>query len=175
MLRFVGHNLALRARNRWHRFGYACVNFGTPISMRRYLGERSLDLRRLGKDERAGHLESLGRELMGAVGQVVPVVPVPLVASALLEHGNGGLSELDLKALVHRRIAELDAAGAHVYIPRQDLDYAIVAGLRTLTLRHIVVESDGLYRANPEEALVLRYYANSIAHLLPGGTMSSSG
>jgi len=166
-LRFTGRNLSLMARNRWHRFGYACVNFGTPISMRRYLGEQSLDLRRLSKDERTVHLEKLGRELMRAVGEVIPVVPVPLVASALLEHaGNGGLSELDLKALVHQRMTALQAAGAHVYIPRRDLDYAIVAGLRTLTLRHIVLASDGLYRANPDELLVLRYYANSIAHLL---------
>jgi len=107
--------------------------------------------------------------LMDAVGQVIPVVPVPLVASALLEHGNHrneGLSELDLKALVHQKIAALDAAGAHVYIPRRDLDYAIVAGLRTLIQRHIVLESDGLFRANPAEALLLRYYASSIAHLL---------
>jgi glycerol-3-phosphate O-acyltransferase len=165
-LRFAGHNLALMARSRWHRFGYACVNFGTPISMRQYLGEHNLDLRRLGKEERTVHLERLGRTLMDAVGGVIPVLPVPLVASALLEHGNGGLSELDLKALVHRRMADLEAAGAHVYIPRRDLDYAIVAGLRTLTLRHIVLESEGLYRINLDEALVLRYYANSIAHLL---------
>jgi len=166
--RFTGHNIALRARNRWHRFGYACVNFGTPFSMRKYLKDHDLDLRRLGKEERAVHLERLGRDLMEAVGKVIPVVPVPLVAAALLEHGNGGLSELDLKALVHQKIAALDAVGAHVYIPRQDLDYAIVAGLRTLTQRHIVLENDGLFRINPEEKLVLRYYANSIGHLLPG-------
>lgn len=165
-LRFTGRNLALRARSRWHRFGYACVNFGTPISMRDYLGERHLDLRRLAKDERAIPLDRLGRDLMAAVGAVIPVVPVPLVASVFLESGGAGLSELDLKALVHRRMAALEAAGAHVYIPRRDLDYAIVAGLRNLTLRHIVIESEGLYRANPAEALVLRYYANSIAHLL---------
>src|SRR5436305_7881531 len=52
-LRFAGRNLALILRSRWHRFGYACVNFGTPISMRGYLGERGLDLRRLSKQERA--------------------------------------------------------------------------------------------------------------------------
>jgi glycerol-3-phosphate O-acyltransferase len=171
-LRFAAHNLALMARSRWHRFGYACANFGTPISMRQYMAEHGLDLRRLGKEERTVHLERLGRVLMDAVGQVIPVVPVPLVASVLLEHGDGGLSELDLKALVHRRIACLDAAGAHVYIPRRDLDYAIVAGLRTLVLRHIVLEEDGLYRINPDEVLVLRYYANSIAHLVAAQALS---
>ena len=29
-LRFAGRNLSLMLRSRWHRFGYACVNFGTP-------------------------------------------------------------------------------------------------------------------------------------------------
>jgi len=60
---------------------------------------------------------------------------------------------------------ELEAAGANVYIPRRDRDYAIVAGLRMLTLRHLVDEADGLYRARPDELPLLRYYANSIAHL----------
>ena len=36
-LRFAFHNLVLMARGRWHRFGYACVNFGTPISMRAHV------------------------------------------------------------------------------------------------------------------------------------------
>jgi hypothetical protein len=43
----------------------------------------------------------------------------------------------------------------------------VSAGLRMLTLRHMVVVNDEwLYRANPEEKLLLSYYANSIAHLL---------
>ena len=46
-------------------------------------------------------------------------------------------------------MTELEAAGAHVYIPRRDQDYAIVAGLRMLTLRHLVEERDGLYAARP--------------------------
>ena len=54
-----------------------------------------------------------------------------------------------------------------VYIPRRDLDYAIVVGLRMLTLRHLVLDSDGLFSAVPSQTAVLRYYANSIAHLLP--------
>jgi hypothetical protein len=60
---------------------------------------------------------------------------------------------------------ELEAAGAHVYIPRQDQDYAIVAGLRMLTQRHLVEEKDGLYAAKPEEMRILEYYASSIGHL----------
>jgi glycerol-3-phosphate O-acyltransferase len=167
-LRFVLRNLRLMLRSRWHRFGYACVNFGSPVSMRRWLGERGLDFRRLEREERSAWLERLGAELMGEVGRVVPVLPVPLVASIFVERPGEALSELDLKAHAHRRTEELEAAGAHVYIPRRDQDYALVAGLRMLTLRHLVNEKDGLYQARPEEMLLLRYYAHSIEHLLPG-------
>jgi hypothetical protein len=40
-------------------------------------------------------------------------------------------------------------------------------GLRMLTLRRLVEERDGLYAARPAELPLIRYYANSIAHLLP--------
>jgi glycerol-3-phosphate O-acyltransferase len=61
----------------------------------------------------------------------------------------------------------LTAAGAHIHIPRADQDYAVEVGLRMLLLRHFVLEEEGVYRANPAEAILLRYYANSIAHLIP--------
>src|SRR5437868_12654658 len=34
VLRFLGRNLRLVLRGEWHRYGYACVNFGPPLSMR---------------------------------------------------------------------------------------------------------------------------------------------
>jgi glycerol-3-phosphate O-acyltransferase len=86
------------------------------------------------------------------------------VATVLVRAGEP-LSELELKSRAYRLMTELEAAGAHVYIPRQDQDYAIAAGLRMLTLRHLVEEKDGLYTARPEELTLLSYYANSIAHL----------
>ena len=166
-LRFVGRQVALAARSRWHRFGYACVTFGTPISMRRYLAERRLDFRRLAAHEQSARLAALGTELMTAVGAAIPVVPVPLVAAVFVERaerGLGPLSELEIKAAAFRRMAELAAAGAKVYVPRRDQDYAIQAGLRMLTLRHLIEERDGLYAACVGQLPLLRYYANSIAH-----------
>jgi glycerol-3-phosphate O-acyltransferase len=58
----------------------------------------------------------------------------------------------------------LQRAGARVYVPRSDRDYALTVGLRMLVLRRIVLLRDGLYRANPDELPLLSYYANSIAH-----------
>jgi glycerol-3-phosphate O-acyltransferase len=165
-LRFLGRNLSLMLRSRWHRFGYACVNFGTPLSMRGYLRARGLDLRRMTREERTTHLERLGAELMQEIGGVIPALPVPLVATVLVAAAGEPLSELELKSRTFRLMSELESAGAHVYIPRRDQDYALVAGLRMLTLRHLVEEKEGLYAAVPAEMPLLRYYAGSIAHLL---------
>ena len=63
-------------------------------------------------------------------------------------------------------ILRLEKAGAHIYVPRGDLDYAIGVGLRMLLLRRIVVEQDGLYHASPEETALLAYYANAIEPLV---------
>ena len=42
-LRFVLRNLWLLAGNRWHRFGYACVNFGSPISLKAHIRDRGME------------------------------------------------------------------------------------------------------------------------------------
>ena len=164
-LRFVLRNLTLLARNRWHRFGYACVDFGSPVSLARWAAARGVDFPALGKEERFARVEELGRELMAAVARVIPVVPVPLVATAFVRHPQKARSELELKAEVLALMRELADRGAHVYVPRKDQDYAIAVGLRMLTLRHLVDEKDGLYSARPEELPLLTYYANSVAHL----------
>ncbi len=164
-LGFVGRHLSLMARDRWHRFGYACVNFGTPISMRERLGRSGLDLRSLPREERFAEIAKLAGELMDAIGRVVPVLPVPLVAAVFLAHPGEALSELEVKARAWERCARLTAAGAHVYVPRRDQDYAIAVGLRALELRHLIDEEDGLYRARPEEMPLLSYYAASISQL----------
>jgi glycerol-3-phosphate O-acyltransferase len=161
---FFAH-IALRLRGRWYRLGYACVSFGTPLSLRQYVKERGIDFRVLDQETRFAETERLANLLMQRVGAVVPALPVSLVATALREAG-APLSMLELKARVLALVQRLAASGAHVHIPRGDQDYAIEVGLRMLRLRHLVAEADGLYRVNADEIPLLDYYANSIVHLL---------
>ena len=102
-LRFLLRNLLLMLRGRWYRFGYACVNFGSPLSMRAYCRERGIDLRTLPREERFLEVEKLAATLMRSVGRVVPVLPVSLVSTALLRFPGGCCSELELKAEALRR------------------------------------------------------------------------
>jgi len=164
-LRFLARNAWLMLRSEWHRLGYACVNFGAPVSMREYCAQRGLDFHKLAGEERKRAMAELGRHLMQAVGRIVPVVPVPLIASVFAAHGDKAISALELKTEVGRQVESLRARGAHVYVPRKDLDYAVNVGLRMLRLRRLVGEREGLYYARTEELPLLHYYANSIAHL----------
>jgi glycerol-3-phosphate O-acyltransferase len=162
---YLAHNVALRFRGKLFRYGYACVSFGRPVSLRQYVTERGIDFRTLDEAQRFAAIESLGQMLMQKVGEVVPALPVSLVATAVLEAGKP-LPVLELKGQVAGLMQRLVARGAHIHIPRADHDYAVEVGLRMLLLRHLVVEENGLIRVNPNEEMLLRYYSNSIAHLL---------
>ncbi len=162
-LRFIARNLRLLALGRWYRFGYACVNFGRPLSMRDHVKRHRLDFPVLDEAARHREVERVAKALMDEVAEIVPVLPVSLAATVFAGAGGRSLSELDLKSEVHALVARLEAAGAHVYVPRANLDYAISVGLRMLTLRRVVEERDGLFHASPGERALLDYYANAIA------------
>ena len=165
-LRFIGDQIWLLLRSRWHRLGYACVNFGTPVSVRAWAVSRGIDFDTLPREQRQLEVAALGRHLMDQVGQLIPVLPVPLVATVLLQQGEMPIDELALKSAVAELVRGLQAHNARLYLPRGDWDYAVSAGLRMLTQRHLALEAEGMFRAAPNELPLLRYYANSIAHLL---------
>ena len=166
LLEFAVRQAGLMVRGRWYRFGYACVNFGRPVSMRSYLRRRGIDVRAMDSQARFDAVETLGGELLDAVAAAVPVVPVPLVASVFARSPERSMSRLELKAEVQSLIDDLERTGAYIHVPRGDHDYEVTVGLRMLRLRRLVEESDGLYRAEDGALEMLRYYANSIGHLL---------
>jgi glycerol-3-phosphate O-acyltransferase len=168
-LAFWASQLGLMLRGQWHRFGYACVNFGGPISARGWLaahgGPRGGDLRTLDKEQRFEVIGRLANDVMGEIARLVPVLPVSLMATILLE-AEGPLDELELKVRASDLIAHFEARGAKLYLPRGDRDYAFHVGLRMLSLRHLLEESgEGLFSVVATERPVLAYYANAIAHL----------
>ena len=170
LVRAVGHNLLLMVRRRWYRFGYACVNFGTPISMRTYCRRGQFDFRNLDARAKVEAVRQLGDELISAIAAVIPVLPVSLVATVFVHDPQHSMSALEIKARVQSLVEELEPRQTYVHVPRADRDYAVTVGLRMLVLRHLVIEADGLYRANVDETTILRYYANGIGHLFTEST-----
>ena len=161
---WAGRNIGLMLRKRWFRYGYACVHFGKPISMRAYVSERGLAFAGMDREARFKAIGRLGGELLEAIAGAIPVLPAPLVATVFARDPTRTLSELEVKAQAQLLIDDLERRGAYVHIPRADRDYAVSAGLRMLTLRRMVIESDGLFQANASDLKALQYYANSICH-----------
>ena len=163
-LAWTAKNAGLYVRGRLHRFGYACVNFGPPISLRRYLDERGLDLSTLDDEARAAETDRLGQLLMNEIAAIVPVTPVSLVASAILSFEGEAASEVELSNRVLALGEELQSVGARLYVPRGDPSYFLSVGVRMLRLRRLITMESGVCRITSGERDIVQYYANSIAH-----------
>ena len=149
--RFILKQFWLRITGRYHRHGYAAASFGAPVSLKAFEAQHP-----------ASPVKDLARLLMTRIGEEVPVLPVPMVARALLE-AEGPLTPSDLEARVGQMVKGLPEA--HVHLPRGDLHYAVEVGLRNLRKRQLVTEEGGQITVNAEERDLLAYYAQSIAHL----------
>jgi glycerol-3-phosphate O-acyltransferase len=162
---FVFSQLGLMIRGKWYRFGYACANFGTPISLRAYLKQHDWNPTRLDPAIRGPLVEQLAAHLLMSVGRIVPVLPVSVIAKIFVDAPGEAFTESEIKARALILQTQFQSLGAHVYIPRDDADYSVAVGLRMLTLRRLVIETEGRFSMDPQSEQLLRYYANAITHL----------
>ncbi|APX90223.1 glycerol-3-phosphate acyltransferase [Brevirhabdus pacifica] len=151
LLKYLARQLRRRRRGDLYRFGYASVSFGVPLALSDFMQSAAAPLN-----------EALGRTLMQRVRDVVPVLPVPVVASVLLETGDLPREELD--RLVEARCVALAARGVHVHVPRDDHGYTAEVGVRALVLRRALIVDGKMLRIRQEEMALLRFYAASIEH-----------
>ena len=163
--RFVSHSFMLMILSRWRRYGYACVNFGSPLSVKAYCRETGIDFNRLERTRRFAEVEALSSRIMTKIADVVPVLPVPLIAKVFLEADAAGMDILEIERRANRVIDTLKAAGAPVFeVPRSTRTRTIVDAVEFLRLRRLITSSGRRFRCIPEENATLAYYANSIGH-----------
>ncbi len=162
--RFFVKTLFMNRDKRWLRFGYASVNFGNPVSMRRYSKENKIDLSQMDQSTRFEHVEELSHRLMREIAGVIPVLPVALMSEIVLEHQSEWRSELDLKAAASLRISQLEEMGAPIDLPANAVEGVLGAALVMLAGRGFIEAEENLLRAKPGSIDLLRYYANSISH-----------
>jgi glycerol-3-phosphate O-acyltransferase len=164
-LSFMFSQLGLMLRGKWFRHGYACANFGEPVSLRNYLKQHGWHPADLEPTARMQYVTELASDLMLAVGRIVPVLPVSVTCKLFCDAPNQSFTETEIREQVVALQNTLQALGAHVYVPRGDTDYGVQVGLRMLVLRRMVLVEDNRYRLNPDNEKLVRYYANAIAHL----------
>lgn len=145
-------------RGRFAGFGTAAAAFGPPVSLRAFLQE-----------DAHATTEALGLRLMAEIARVVPILSVPLVASALTFDGQDRAA---LRLRMGEIAGELTAKGAVLKLPPQGLDHALTEGLMPLLARGIVIEgSSGLQLGDGGQAL-LSFYAAPVRQFLHPDTAS---
>ena len=149
---FIKH-IYQRLTGRFLRFGYAAVSFGAPLSLGEFAKGRKGDV-----------TADIGRELMGRIRNIVPVLPIPLVAAELLR-AEGAISRTDLVAQVEARLDGLKAEGAHVELFDDDIPTEVDNAITHLRMRQIVLEDGEMLTLSKDARDLAQYYANSIAHL----------
>jgi glycerol-3-phosphate O-acyltransferase len=163
---FLVRNLFLTKRRERTRFGYACVNFGPPISLRAHLAARDIVPGALDRQVRFAVVEALGRHLMQEIGRVVPVPPIPLLAWLFARRPEDHQSGEELAVAMDALTDRLRSVGARLQLPGDDLSSALKSGLRTLVGRGLIERHAGGFVVAAGGRDLLTYYANSIAHLI---------
>ncbi|MCK5312068.1 MAG: 1-acyl-sn-glycerol-3-phosphate acyltransferase [Desulfobacteraceae bacterium] len=166
-LGFIFHSIVRMVLSQWKRYGYACVNFGTPVSIKNYCDSHSVDFKKLARQERFIEIEKLSKKLLSEIGDVIPIVPISLVATVFVKNMEQGLTIFDIEEQVTKLLSTLQERGAPVLeVPRSTQTNATADAVDMLSLRKIITISGSQFRANLKEEKILQYYANSIAHWL---------
>jgi len=168
-LRFVWRSVVFISLSRWQRFGYASVNFGKHVSALEYCRLNGIDFSKMERKGRFLEVEKFSGHLMASVQNVIPVLPVPLVAAVFVQFPDDLLSAFEVEAQANRIIEEIRAKNAPVFLSTTSRVQTIVTALNMLRIRRLVIETNGLYRADPNMLNILSYYANSIDHYFPHG------
>ncbi|EEW60756.1 Acyltransferase family protein associated with ethylmalonyl-CoA pathway [Tritonibacter mobilis] len=137
---------------RYQHAGQAAVSFGRPLSVS--------ELPQTSREDRA---RMLSTELMRRIGEVVPVLPVPMVSYLLLQRG--AMSEAALLQALRDTVARMPLASIH--LPEHAHDAAIQSAILQMRRRKLIRTSGGVVTPDRSQIDMLRYYANSIAHLVP--------
>ncbi len=160
----VLRQLWLWMTGRYHRFGYAAVTFGRPLSLRQFSQAHRSAREEVPEPTPGLHLtQDLATELLGRIGSAVPVLPVPMAAWLLLQHG-----PMSADVLSHR-MTGLGAQMAPVSVHHHSaaLSSEAESAARILSMRGLITRKKGLLMPEPAKRDLLVYYANSIAHLVP--------
>jgi glycerol-3-phosphate O-acyltransferase len=168
-LREVAHylwwNAARLVMRRWKRYGRAAVTVGAPIPLASWF-DREAELFEMPRTARLGRVQALCDEIMVHIGQLVPVTPVPLACAAIQSVDRDFIPRALLLERMMEMRAELVELNGRVIRADRDVAETWERAWRMLRMRRILLETGEGYTLLPRNRELVRYYANSIAHLL---------
>ncbi len=148
-------------------YGYACVNFGEPISFRQWQTKHNIDISSQDKLQRRESVGAFGEYVASAIKSLLPVLPTSLLAVVLKTNGYKPMSELALKTESTRIVELLMNRGLTVGLPKNDGDYALSQGIYILLRRKIITPTgDGRFEVVRSNIKLLEYYCNTVEDIM---------
>jgi glycerol-3-phosphate O-acyltransferase len=143
------------------------VNFGTPLSVKTYCRQRTVDFSKLDRARRFPEVANLCRRLMQSIADVIPILPVSLVSTVFLANMDTEMDVMQIEQYSNNLIKKLQNRGAPILeIPRSTRAHAVADAIDFMLLRRMIRLVGERLHAVPEEERLIRYYANAIAHWL---------
>ncbi len=164
-------------------YGRVYVQFGEPLSLRRYLEKHNLDITKLRARDRHAMYRDFAYRIINAINRASLVTPHALVASALLTTPGLGISMAEFQKICRIFYDYLVACGVRLSRTLRNYTVVIDDTLRNLEKAKLVGklkdEDDDLeeevFSLEDDKRLTLEYYKNNIIHfLLPATFVSTS-
>ncbi len=164
---FILKNLTRMLVSRWRRFGYACVNFGSPVSTKAYAAKRQINFMELERSRRFPEIKNLCDSLMAQIADVVPIVPVSIVSRFFLENRDRELTFTQIEQGCRSLLIKMKDNGAPIIeTAHSTRKQAISEAVALMLLRGMIDEIQGFFTCDPQEISLLEYYANPLNHWL---------
>ncbi len=167
--RYVGWNVLRLALGRWKRYGRAAVTLGRPLPVDGWLAEeraRGSDPFARPRPERLAAVQRLCDRALSRIGAIIPVTPVPLACAAIQSVESDFITREALLARMTELRDVLVELNGRVLRADRDIAETFDRAWRMLSMRRILAATGEGYAVLPGGRELVRYYANSIAHLV---------
>jgi glycerol-3-phosphate O-acyltransferase len=150
-------------------YGKVVANFGSPLSLSQWQAATGQPLNVADAQLRRERIGILGEELAAKIEALIPVLPVALLSHVLLEMGEQGIPELQLKRDALALAERIQQQAVTVVLDKNDEERSLSQGLYLLLKRgQVELGGDGRLRVNATGKPLLEYYRNGIPDRLQG-------
>ena len=112
-------------------------------------------------------LHPVGTELFQRISQIIPVLPVSVVATAMVESSLTQIDSEALATLAREVLARFEQRQAVIIKDdQQSIEDFIQDGVDVLIIRRVLEQSDNQLYLREDHLELLKYIYNSTAHLL---------
>lgn len=144
-------------------YGKVVANFGKPLSLAQWEASTNRSIATAEAPQRRECVTELGNEIAQNIQSLIPVLPISLLAHGLLQVGQAGISELQLKRQALEHVEQLRQRNVLVALQENEENRDFDQALYRLLRRQLVeLGADNCLRPAKQGKALLEYYRNSI-------------